>query len=64
MMDCVITGDNTMKNDNFRCGYRDALLGDEFILEDMPTSYYDGVSKAMREKEVSDNWNAENLTFL
>lgn len=53
-----------MKNDNFRRGYRDALLGDEFILEDMPNRYYEGVSKAMREKENAESCNAENLTYL
>lgn len=53
-----------MKNDNFRCGYRDALLGDDFILEDMPTRYYEGVAKAMREKEALNDWHAENLTYL
>ena len=53
-----------MKNDNFRCGYRDALMGFDFIRDDMSMSYYEGVEKAMREKEVSDDWNAENLTYL
>ena len=53
-----------MKNDNFRRGYRDALMGLDFILEDMPTSYYDGVAKAVREKEKAESWNAENLTYL
>ena len=55
MTACAITGDKKMKNDNFRCGYRDALLGDEFILEDMPTIYYDGVAKAMRELEFFES---------
>ena len=30
----------------FRRGYRDALLGEDWILEDMPPTYYDGVRKA------------------
>jgi hypothetical protein len=64
MMACAITGVEIMKNDNFRCGYRDALLGDEFILEDMPTSYYDGVAKAKREKTAAIDWYEENLTYL
>ena len=53
-----------MKNDNFRCGYRDALMGWDFVKEDNSPGYFEGVAKAMREKEVSDDWNAENLTFL
>ena len=36
-------------NELFRRGYRDALLGSDWILEDMPAPYYDGVAKAMRE---------------
>ena len=64
MMDCVITGDNTMKNDNFRCGYRDALMGLDFILEDMPTRYYDGVTEAMREKSAVIDWYDDNLALL
>jgi hypothetical protein len=38
-------------NELFRQGYRDALLGDEWIREDMPSQYYDGVAKAKRELE-------------
>ena len=53
-----------MKNDNFRRGYRDALMGDDWILDDMPPAYYDGVAKAMMEIETADDCNAENLTFL
>ena len=53
-----------MKNDNFRRGYRDALMGFDFILDDMPIAYFEGVAKAMREKEQADDWHAENLTFL
>lgn len=35
----------------FRQGYRDARMGEDFIREDMPLAYYEGVRKAMIEKE-------------
>ena len=53
-----------MKNDDFRRGYRDALMGWEFVVEDASDQYYDGVAKAMREKVFEDDWNAENLMYL
>ena len=64
MMAYVITGDKTMKNDNFRRGYRDALMGWDFVKEDNSPGYFEGVAKAMRENEENDTWNAENLTYL
>lgn len=39
-----------MMNDLFRQGYRDALMGEDWIREDMPSPYYDGVAKAKREQ--------------
>lgn len=33
----------------FQQGYRDTLMGEDWIREDMPSSYYDGVAKAKRE---------------
>lgn len=53
-----------MKNDNFRRGYRDALMGWEFVKEDNSPRYFECVAKAMREKSDNDDWNAENLTYL
>lgn len=53
-----------MKNDNFRRGYRDAMMGDEWIIDDKSESYWNGVAKAIREKALKDDWNAENLTYL
>ena len=53
-----------MKNDNFRRGYRDALMGWDFVKEDNLPGYFEGVAKAMRENEENDTWNAENLTNL
>ena len=53
-----------MGNDNFRRGYRDALMGWDFVVEDTSWQYWDGVAKAMREKANEDDWNAENLTYL
>lgn len=53
-----------MKNDNFRRGYRDAMMGWDFVVEDMSHQYWEGVAKAMGEKTENDDWNAENLTYL
>ena len=43
-----------MMNDLFRQGYRDALMGEDWIREDMPSPYYDGVAKAKREQAFWD----------
>ena len=42
-------------NDLFRQGYRDALMGEDWIREDMPLPYYEGVAKAMRELAFWEN---------
>ena len=52
------------ENDNFRRGYRDAMMGDEWIIDDKSESCWNGVAKAIREKALKDDWNAENLTYL
>ena len=39
-----------MMSNLFRQRYRDAIMGDEWIREDMPLPYYEGVAKAKREQ--------------
>ena len=42
-----------MMSNLFRQGYRDALMGDEWIRENMPSPYYDGVAKAKRTRKAA-----------
>lgn len=55
-------GRYSMKNDNYRIGYADAMAGRDYKL-DMPDAYFRGFDDAMKEKAFFYE-HYENLTYL